>query len=104
MRRIIVRKYGAPNVLKVENVEMGHPGPDEVKVRNYAIGVNYTDVYTQKGDETYLRSGNKDIEPFTPGKEGAGIILEVGENVTHFKPGDRVVYTQSFGRMASATS
>lgn len=97
MKRIVVREYGAPGVMKVEDVEMGHPGPDEVKVRNYAIGVNYTDVYTRKGNETYLRSDNKDIEPFTPGKEGAGIVLEVGENVTHFKPGDRVVYTQSFG-------
>ena len=68
--------------MKIEDVEMGHPGPDEVKVRNYAIGVNYTDVYTRRGNETYLRSDNKDIEPFTPGKEGAGIVLEVGENVT----------------------
>lgn len=97
MRRIIVREHGAPSVLKIEDVELGHPGPDEIKVRNHAIGVNYTDVYTRQGNKTYLRKENQEIEPFTPGKEGAGIVLEVGKNVTRFKPGDRVVYVQSFG-------
>lgn len=97
MKRIVVREHGAPSVLKIEEVELGHPGPDEIKVRNHAIGVNYTDVYTRQGNETYLRKGNQEIEPFTPGKEGAGVVLEVGKDVTRFKPGDRVVYVQSFG-------
>lgn len=97
MKRIIVREHGAPSVLKIEEVELEHPGPDEIKVRNHAIGVNYTDVYTRQGNETYLRKKNQEIEPFTPGKEGAGIVLEVGKDVTRFKPGDRVVYVQSFG-------
>lgn len=97
MKRIVVREHGAPSVMKIEDVELGHPGLDEIKVRNYAIGVNYTDVYARLGNETYLPLKNQEIEPFTPGKEGAGIVVEVGENVKHFKPGDRVVYTQSLG-------
>lgn len=97
MKRIVVREHGAPGVMKLEEVELGHPGPNEIKVRNHAIGVNYTDVYTRQGNETYLRKKDEEIEPFTPGKEGAGIVLEVGENVKRFKPGDRVVYVQSFG-------
>ena len=97
MKRIVVREHGAPGVMKLEEVELGHPGPNEIKVRNHAIGVNYTDVYTRQGNETYLSKKNEEIEPFTPGKEGAGIVLEIGESVKRFKPGDRVVYVQSFG-------
>ena len=97
MRRIVIREYGLPSVMKIEEVELGHPGPDEIKVRNYAIGVNYTDVYTRQGNGTYLNIKNQEVEPFTLGKEGAGIVLEVGENVKRFKPGDRVVYIQSLG-------
>ena len=97
MKRIVAREYGTPEVMKIEEVELGNPGPNEIKVRNHAIGVNYTDVYTRQGNETYLRSKGQAIEPFTPGKEGAGIVLEVGENVKNFKPGDRVVYVQSLG-------
>ena len=97
MKRIVVREYGSPEVMKLEEVQCAKPGPGEIKVRNYAIGVNYTDVYTRQGNATYLHLKDKKIEPFTPGKEGAGIVVEVGEGVTHFKPGDRVVYIQSLG-------
>lgn len=97
MKRIVVREHGAPSVMKIEEVELGHPGVNEITVRNYAIGVNYTDVYARQGNETYLHLKNQEIEPFTPGKEGAGIVVEVGKNVKHFKPGDRVVYIQSLG-------
>tara|TARA_R110002050_G_scaffold289734_1_gene442677 strand:+ start:841 stop:1827 length:987 start_codon:yes stop_codon:yes gene_type:complete len=97
MKRIVAREHGSPEVMKVEDVELGHPAPNQIKVRNYAIGVNYTDVYTRQGNETYMRHKDKEVEAYTPGKEGAGIVLEVGENVENFKPGDRVVYTQSLG-------
>lgn len=97
MKQIVAREHGKPEVMKIEEVELGHPGPNEIKIKNHAIGVNYTDVYTRQGNETYLRSENQEIEPYTPGKEGAGIILEVGSNVENFKAGDRVIYTQSLG-------
>src|SRR4051812_46131415 len=97
MKRIVAREHGGPEVMKIEEVYLGNPGPNEIKVRNYAIGVNYTDVYTRQGNETYLRNSGEKVEPYTPGKEGAGIVLAVGENVKNFNPGDRVVYTQSLG-------
>lgn len=59
MKRIVVREHGAPGVMKIEKVELGHPGPNEIKVRNHAIGVNYTDVYTRQGNETYLHKKNE---------------------------------------------
>lgn len=83
--------------MKIEDVELGNPGPNQIKVRNHAIGVNYTDIYTRQGNETYMRHKNKEVAAYTPGKEGAGVVLEVGGNVENFKPGDRVVYTQSLG-------
>ncbi len=97
MKRIVIREFGAPSVMKIEDVEIGNPGPGEIKVRNYAIGVNYTDVYFRSGNDTYLADAKQKINTFTPGKEGAGIVLEVGEDVNNFKLGDRVVYTQSLG-------
>lgn len=99
MKRIVAREHGAPDVMKIKEIELGNPGPNEIKVRNYAIGVNYTDVYLRQGNDTYLSSKRHQVktEEYTPGKEGAGIVLEVGENVKNFKPGDRVVYVQSLG-------
>lgn len=97
MKRIVAREHGKPEVMKIEEVEIGHPGPNAIKIKNHAIGVNYTDVYTRQGNETYLRSENQEIEPYTLGKEGAGIVLEVGSNVENFKAGDRVIYIQSLG-------
>jgi NADPH2:quinone reductase len=97
MKRIVAREHGGPQVMKIEEVEAGNPGPNEIKVRNHAIGVNYTDIYTRQGNETYLRSSAHQVEPYTPGKEGAGIVVQIGEGVKHFKPGDRVVYIQSLG-------
>ena len=97
MKRIVIREYGAPEVMKIEEAELGNPGPNEIKVRNHAIGVNYTDIYTRQGYESNLHNKGQTIEPLTPGKEGAGIVLEVGGNVKNFKPGDRIVYVQSLG-------
>lgn len=95
MKRIVAREHGSPEVMKIEEVELRSLKPDEIKVRNYAIGVNYTDIYTRQGNETYMRG--KEVDAYTPGKEGAGIVIEVGKNVKNFRPGDRVVYTQSLG-------
>jgi len=79
------RQTGGPEVLFWEEAPLGNPGPGEVRLRHSAIGVNFID--------TYHRSGLYPLPlPATPGLEGAGEILAVGEGVAQFKPGDRVAY------------
>jgi NADPH:quinone reductase len=89
MKAIRVRELGAPAVMKVENIEAPPPGRGQVLVRIHAAGVNPVD--------TYIRSGVYAIKPalpYTPGTDGAGVVQDVGEEVTNVKPGDRV-YTAS---------
>jgi NADPH2:quinone reductase len=85
MKAIIVREFGAPEVLKLEDAAKPTPGPGQLLVRVRAAGVNPAD--------TYMRSGNyarKPALPYTPGVDGAGEVDSVGANVTRFKTGDRV--------------
>ncbi|MCK0197672.1 quinone oxidoreductase [Ancylobacter sp. 6x-1] len=87
---IRVHETGGPDVLKLEEVELGKPGPGEVRVRHTAIGLNFID--------TYFRSGLYPAPnglPFTPGNEAAGVIEELGEGVTDLAVGDRVAYGSS---------
>lgn len=82
-----VRFYetGGPEVLKVEEVAVGSPGPGEVLVRHGAVGCNFAD--------TYFRSGYYPVQPPCGiGVEGAGTIIAVGEGVTAVAVGDRVSY------------
>ena len=82
---IIIKKNGGPEVLELQNIEVGTPGPDEIKVTNHAIGLNYID--------TYHRSGLYPIKlPSGIGLEAAGKIDEVGSNVTEFNKGDNIAY------------
>ena len=77
---------GGPEVLRCETVEVGHPGPDQVRLRHVAVGLNYAD--------TYFRNGTYPIPlPNGMGVEAAGVVEEVGSGVTHVKVGDRVTYT-----------
>lgn len=87
MKAILVRQYGGPEVLKVEEVSIESPGPGQVLVRIAAVGINFVDIYIRRGN--YDRPGKL---PYTPGKEGAGIVEEVGEGVKGFKAGDRVCF------------
>jgi len=85
-----VRFYetGGPDVLRLEQVDVGGPGPGEVRVRHAAIGCNFAD--------TYFRSGMYPVPlPNGMGVEAAGTIIGVGEGVTGFTEGDRVAYTGS---------
>jgi NADPH:quinone reductase len=78
-------KTGGPEVLEWQQVEVGKPGPGQVRLRHTAVGLNYID--------TYQRSGLYPIElPSGIGGEGAGIIEEVGPGVSGLKAGDRVAY------------
>ena len=85
-----VRFYeaGGPDVLRVEEIAVGDPGPGEVRIRHAAVGCNFAD--------TYFRSGYYPAPlPAGIGVEGAGTIEAVGEGVTGFAPGDRVAYNGS---------
>ena len=84
-KSIIIKKNGGPEVLELQEVNVGSPGPDEIKVTNYAIGLNYID--------TYHRSGLYPLKlPSGIGLEAAGKIEEVGSNITEFNKGDNIAY------------
>ena len=77
---------GGPEVLQLEQVEVGDPGPGEVRMRHVAVGLNFAD--------TYFRNGTYPVPlPAGMGVEAAGVIQAVGPGVTGFAPGDRVTYT-----------
>jgi NADPH:quinone reductase len=85
MKAIRVSEYGGPSVLKLEEVPPPQPGPDQVLVRNHAVGVNPVD--------TYLRANTDNrgpALPYTPGSDAAGVVEAVGSGVTGVKPGQRV--------------
>jgi len=91
---IRVHDYGGPEVLKWETVEVGGPGPGEVKIRQTAIGLNYVDVYSRTG--LYPQP----LLPFVPGMEGAGVVTAVGEGVRDLKVGRHVAYAGPIGAYA----
>ena len=90
-----IRLYenGGPEKMQWEEVEVGAPGPGQVRVRNTAIGLNFID--------TYHRSGLYPMQlPLTLGMEGAGVVEAVGPKVKEFKAGDRVAYANPVGAYA----
>jgi NADPH2:quinone reductase len=91
---IRVHEYGGPEVLRWEEVEVGDPGPGQIRIRQTAVGLNYIDVY--------LRTGlyPQETMPFTPGMEGAGVITAVGKGVRDLKVGRRVAYAGPVGAYA----
>lgn len=88
---IRVHETGGPEVMKWEAVEVASPGPGEIVVRHKAVGLNYIDVYFRTG--LYKAP----TMPFTPGNEGAGDVIAVGDGVTDLKVGDRVAYAATIG-------
>jgi NADPH2:quinone reductase len=91
---IRVHAHGGPEVMKWEEVQVGDPGPGQAKIRQYAAGINYIDVYHRSG--LYQQPSM----PFTPGSEGAGQVIAVGEGVTDVAVGDRVAYAGPIGGYA----
>lgn len=87
-RAVRFHEVGGPEVLRVEDVQVGEPGPGEVRIRHDAVGCNFAD--------TYFRSGYYPVQPPCGiGVEGAGTIEAVGDGVTGFSVGDRVAYNGS---------
>jgi len=87
-KAIRFHRTGGPEVLQWETVEVGDPGPGEVRIRHLAVGLNFAD--------TYFRTGLYPSPlPNGMGVSGAGVIEAVGDGVEHFAVGDRVTYTGS---------
>ncbi len=84
-KSIVIKKNGGHEVLELQDVEIKSPGPDEIKVTNHAIGLNYID--------TYHRSGLYPLPlPSGIGLEAAGKVDEIGSNITDFNKGDNIAY------------
>ena len=84
-KAIRIEQTGGPEVMKLVDIDLPAPGPQEVQVRHHAIGLNYIDVY--------FRTGLYPVPlPAGIGLEGAGVISAVGSEINHLRPGDRVAY------------
>ena len=82
---IRIDQHGGPEELKLAEVQVGEPGPGEIRIRHKAIGLNYIDVYQ--------RSGLYQLPmPLQLGMEASGVVEAVGQGVTHLQPGDRAAY------------
>ena len=90
-----IHEYGGPEVLKIEEDEIGAPGPGEVLLDQKGMALHYAD--------TMLREGKYFLKPDLPavvGLDGAGVVEAVGEGVTDFKPGDSACYMFNLGAYA----
>jgi NADPH2:quinone reductase len=93
MKAIQVQKNGGPEVLTLVDLPTPAPKATEVLVKISAAGVNFIDVHYREGRYPATL-------PFTVGQEASGIVSEIGAEVTSFKPGDRVAYTNILGSYA----
>lgn len=95
-KAVVIDAPGGAGQLKLVDVEVGAPGPGEIRIRHAACGLNYIDVYHRNG--TYPLP-----LPAHLGMEGAGVVEAVGEGVSHLKVGDRAAYaSQPPGAYATA--
>lgn len=83
-----IARNGGPEEMKLVDVDVGAPGPGEVRIRHHAIGLNFIDVYQRSGLYTLPM-------PLNLGMEGAGVVEAVGDGVQHLQPGDRVAYASN---------
>jgi NADPH:quinone reductase-like Zn-dependent oxidoreductase len=91
-RSVLIHEFGDADVLRIEDVGIGEPGIDEVRLRVHAIGLNRTEIA--------LRSGRSPVKPALPsviGFEAAGVVESVGPAVSNLAVGDRVAVIPSFG-------
>ncbi|MDP2409660.1 MAG: quinone oxidoreductase [Pseudolabrys sp.] len=91
-----VHKAGGPEVLTLDDIEVPAPGPNQVKLKQHAIGVNFIDTYFRMG--MYPSPVGM---PFVAGNEGAGEVTAVGPGVTDIKVGDRIGYVTPLGAYAA---
>ena len=87
-RAIQITAFGGPEQMKLVDLQVGDPGPGEIRIRHHASGLNYIDVYQRTGLYPLPL-------PLTLGMEGAGIVEAVGPGVIHLKAGDRAAYASN---------
>ncbi len=87
-RAIQIEAFGGPEQMKLVEVEVGSPGPGEIRIRHHAAGLNFIDVYQRTG--LYPNP-----LPLKLGMEGSGVVEAVGEGVAHLAPGDRAAYASN---------
>jgi len=93
MQAIQITRVGGPEVLTPAELPIPSPKPNEAVVQIKAAGVNFIDVY--------LREGRYPAPlPFVDGQEAAGVVTEIGSEVTNVQPGDRVAYASALGSYA----
>src|ERR1700675_1757355 len=90
MKAILVRQFGGPEVMKLEEVPAPKPAAGQVLVKIHAAGVNPADTYARTGNYAVLPA-----LPYTPGTDGAGVVDSVGDGVKKVKAGDRVYVAKS---------
>lgn len=88
VKAIQIQKAGGPEELQLVEVEVGQPGPGEIRIAHKAIGLNYIDVYHRTGLYPMPM-------PLQIGMEASGIVEAIGEGVTHLAVGDRVAYASA---------
>jgi NADPH2:quinone reductase len=84
-KAVQIRRHGGPEEMEIVDVEVGQPGPGEIRISHRAVGLNFIDVYQ--------RSGLYQLPmPLNLGMEASGVVEAVGEGVSHLKAGDRAAY------------
>jgi NADPH2:quinone reductase len=92
---IRIEKHGGPEVMQWVEVDVGKPGQGQLRLKQTSVGVNFIDIYFRSG--LYKPPAGF---PFIPGSEGAGVVEALGEGVSGFAVGDRVVYQGPLGSYA----
>ncbi len=95
MKAVVCEAFGPPENLVIRDMPSPQVSKGTVKIAVKAAGVNFPDTLIIQGKYQF-----KPVFPFSPGSEVSGIVLEVGEGVTHVKPGDRVIGMGPFGGFA----
>ena len=96
-KTVRIHEFGGTDKLKIEDVDIGEPGPGQVRLRHEAAAVHFA--------ETLVREGIYFLKPELPsalGLEGAGIVEAVGDGVSDYAPGDRAAYRFNLGAHSEA--
>jgi NADPH2:quinone reductase len=93
-KAVRIHNFGGPEAMRIEEVDIGSPGPGQVRLRQTAIGLNFIDVYYRTGLYSVPTM------PATLGVEAAGVVDALGEGVSEFRVGDRVAYAGVLGAYA----
>ena len=92
-KALVVHEYGGPEVLRLEDIEVGDPGPGQIRMRHTAIGLNMSDTYRRRGVYPLKL-------PVIVGSEGAGVVTALGPDVDGLAVGERIAYAGPLGGYA----